>query len=157
MADIKPDVLLMLCDDDELHPLYLKRLDEFFAKNPDVMSCYSKVVCFDPLKGSTLGLDLVEEDDHEMAVKLNRWDGPICGNCRVDASQVAWRVGCHQAGAWFKFPSVKDQDAHFFQSLYDQCGPMYPTGFVGQFKGVHEKQLGQVGAWRAWTEKGIDK
>lgn len=153
--DVNPDVILMLCDDDELHPLYLKNLDKFFTENTKATSCYSKVICFDPLKESTT--DLAIREDHPMAIKLNRWEVPMNGCSRVDASQVAWRADCHRAGAWFQYPSVKDQDAYFFQSLYEHCGPMMPTDFFGQYKGVHEKQLGVVGAWKAWTEGNIDK
>jgi len=151
LYEVRPDLFCMLCDDDELHPEYLANLNTFFDKNSKIMSCYSKVVCCNPLTGE------VYDSSHPMATKLNRWDVPICGSCRVDASQVAWRASCHEAGAWFHYPCVKDHDAHFFQALYDRCGPMHPTGFVAQYKGVHEKQLGNLGAWRAWVEKDIDK
>lgn len=155
MWDIRPDALVMLCDDDELHPEYLKNLSEYFDKNPKVSSCYSKVICFNPLTESTE--NLVPDPLHPMAANLNAWHKPINGCSRVDASQVAWRVGCHEAGAWFHSPCVKDHDAHFFNALNQHCGPMHPTGFYSQYKGVHDKQLGKVGAWKAWTEKNLDK
>lgn len=134
---------VMLCDDDELHPHYLKNLSDYFESHPDVLYCYSKIKIFNPLcqkTGDALGLDN----------KYNRWDTPINPVGKVDASQVAWRLDCNKVcGARFADstscvpgkPWVKDTDKGFFESLHEKCGPCHPTGFVAQYKGVHDYQL----------------
>jgi glycosyltransferase involved in cell wall biosynthesis len=152
---LKVDAFIILCDDDELHPEYLKKLNEYFIANPNVLSCYSKVIFYNPLLETS---DNVKSDQQNSSLaKLNSFDKPLNGFRKVDASQVAWRACCYTMGARFPFPTPKDQDAGLFESLAKNCGLMHPTGFVGQYKGVHPKQLGVVGAFNAWTKKDIDK
>jgi uncharacterized phage-like protein YoqJ len=153
-AQIKPDILLMLCDDDELHPLYLKKLDEYFTNNHDVMSCYSNVICYDPLHETSE--NCFPERHAKFSSKLNQWNVSINGTDKVDASQVAWRSSCHDRGVRFPFPCVKNHDSGLFSAMNHFCGPMHYTGFVSQYKGVHSKQLGKVGAYKAWFGKDID-
>ncbi len=149
------DAFVILCDDDELHPEYLKKLNDYFINNPDVLSCYSNVIFYNPLVETS---DNITTDQEKCTlVKLNSHNQPINGCGKVDASQVAWRSHCYTMGARFPFPTPKDHDAGLFNSLAQYCGPMHPTGFVGQYKGVHSKQLGNVGAFNAWMKKEIDK
>lgn len=149
------DAFVILCDDDELHPEYLKKLDEYFVAHPDVLSCYSNVIFYNPLAETS---DDIKTDQEKCPlVKLNSHTQPINGCGKVDASQVSWRACCYTMGARFPFPTPKDHDAGLFNSLAQHCGPMHPTGFVGQYKGVHPKQLGNVGAFNAWIKKDIDK
>jgi glycosyltransferase involved in cell wall biosynthesis len=155
IAQLQADAFVILCDDDALHPEYLKNLNDYFVANPTVLSCYSKVILFNPLAETP---DKIKSDfKNSPLTKLNNPIGPINGCRRVDASQVAWRACCYDMGARFPYPTPKDQDAGLFHSLYTHCGPMYPTGFVSQYKGVHPKQLGEVGAFKAWTVRDIDK
>jgi hypothetical protein len=137
------DVGIMFCDDDQLYPTYLKNLSEFFTNNPDVLYCYSKIHLYNPLLQKIDGV-------HNLTGRYNQWSEPINPVNNVDASQVAWRLDCcKKLGAWFADSTLKedgkpwtrDTDKSFFQNLYEKCGPCYPTGFVGQFKGVHDYQL----------------
>lgn len=144
MRESDADIAFILCDDDEITPWYLKRLAGFFSNHPRILYCYSKVFMYNPLVQKS-------EDVKKQAVgKFNKWDEPINPVGKVDASQVAWRLDCCKVhGAWFKEstkqvpgkPWTKDTDKSFFENLYDKCGPCKPTGFVGQFKGVHDYQL----------------
>ena len=152
-----PDIFFLLCDDDEIHPDYLNKLNQFFTQNPNVNSCYSNVICYDPLKETSEGCDQTGKPYFKFSAKLNQWNVPMNGMCKVDASQVAWRASCHDRGAWFPFPAAMDHDARFFNALYETSGPMEYTGFVSQYKGIHAKQLGTVGAYQAWIKKDIDK
>jgi len=143
MRESDADVALILCDDDELHPRYLKRLSRFFDNNPEVLHCYSKIHLYNPFFQK---VDAVNNLSH----KYNRWKKPINPVGKVDATQVAWRLDCcKKHGAWFKDstrgglgkPWVNDTDKSLFQNLFAKCGKCHPTGFVGQYKGVHDYQL----------------
>lgn len=137
------DVGIILCDDDELVPDYLKNLSNFFSKHPNVKYCYSKIHLYNPLFQKSDKVD-------NIVGKFNANQGAINPINHVDATQVAWRLSCCKTdGAWFRDntkevegkPWVKDTDKSFFENLYRHCGDCVPTGFVGQYKGIHEYQL----------------
>jgi glycosyltransferase involved in cell wall biosynthesis len=143
MRNSDADIAIMLCDDDELHPEYLRNLSEYFAKNTEILYCYSKIHLFNPLLTRT-------DSVNNLNNKYNEWSGPIEPANRVDATQVAWRLDCcKKYDAWFADstlsvpgkPWVKDTDKSFFENLFEKCGPCHPTGFVAQYKGVHDYQL----------------
>jgi hypothetical protein len=143
MKDSNADVGIMLCDDDELVPTYLKGLSDFFELNPNVLYCYSKIHLYNPFYKKS-------EDVNNVTGKYNIHTGPINPVNKVDATQVAWRLSCCKVhGAWFKDntrsvpgkPWMKDTDKSFFENLYEKCGMCYPSGLIGQFKGVHDYQL----------------
>ena len=142
IATSNADVAIILCDDDEIHPKYLKNLSDFYDNNPTVMYAYSKIHLFNPLFQSS---SVVNNLNH----KYNQWSDPINPAGKVDASQVSWRLDCcNKLGAWFKDstksiekPWINDTDKGFFENLHDKCGLCYPTGFVGQYKGIHDYQL----------------
>lgn len=138
------DIGIILCDDDELVPNYLKGLSDFFTRNPQVLYCYSKIYMYNPIIQTS---SLAKKN---LTGKFNQWAGPIDPVNKVDASQVAWRLDCcKKHGAWFKEstkevpgkPWTKDTDKSFFENLYSKCGLCHPSGLVGQFKGVHDYQL----------------
>lgn len=88
------DIGVMFCDDDELHPMYLKNLSDYFDSHPEILYSYSKIHLFNPLKQKSTNVDNLDS-------KYNQWDGPINPVNRVDASQVAWRLECcRNHGAW---------------------------------------------------------
>lgn len=137
------DVALILCDDDELVPTYLRDLSRYFVDHPEVLHCYSKVHIFNPLRQTSEGVN-------NLTGRFNQWNKPINPVNHVDASQVAWRMECcKKHGAWFaettKYvpgkPWTKDTDKSFFENLYEKCGLCHPTGFPGQYKGIHDYQL----------------
>jgi glycosyltransferase involved in cell wall biosynthesis len=145
------DIGIMLCDDDALYPTYLRDLSRFFTENPDTMSCYSKVIVYD-------ALHKLPEESTDTNCPLNRHTGPINGNCMVDASQGAWRLRCNKEfGARFPDSQSRNHDGALYDELYRKCGPMLPTGVIGQYKGIHERELVFVGPEKAWTEKKVDK
>jgi hypothetical protein len=144
MRESDADIALILCDDDELVPMYLKGLSDFFTNHPKILYCYSKVFMYNPLVQKSGNVK------RRFNGKFNQHEGPINPVNKVDASQVAWRLSCcKEHGAWFREstkevpgkPWTRDTDKGFFQNLYDKCGPCHPTNFPGQFKGVHDYQL----------------
>lgn len=141
----KSQIGIILCDDDLLHPLYLKNLNDFFEQKKDIPYCYSKIELFNPNKGS-------------QSIQLGRWnncEGPINPVNNLDSSQVAWRLKCNfEYDAWFEEgtkhgdqPMILSTDALYFKNLYDKCGICYPTGFVSQYKAIHDAQM-------LWHNKG---
>ena len=143
MRESDADVGIMLCDDDELHPEYLKNLSRYFADHPSVLYCYSKIYVYNPLIQKS-------DDAQNLTSRYNAWASPIDPVAKVDATQVAWRLSCcKDHGAWFadstKFidgkPWTRDTDRGFFENLSARCGLCHPTGFVSQYKGIHDYQL----------------
>lgn len=134
-------IAIILCDDDALHPHYLSNLNTYFNQNPKVNSCYSNVITYDPLNENyTNALD--RPIDYEFY--LNYQNNPISPSNIVDASQVAWRTSCNKYyHAWFPEYLDKNHDAAFYKKL-EKCGLTHYTGFVSQFKGIHDMQLGKV-------------
>ncbi len=137
------DIAIMLCDDDQIHPNYLKNLDEFFDNNPQIMYCYSKIHIYNPLLQDMKQIS-------NLAERYNKWNAPINPANKVDASQVAWRLDCcKKNNAWFvestkltsDKPWIKDTDKSFFENLYEKCGDCFPTSFVSQYKAIHDYQL----------------
>lgn len=138
------DIGIILCDDDELHPEYLRNLNLFFQNNINIDYCYSKIIIFNPLINDTSTID------YNIDNKYNMHNGPINPVGRIDASQVAWRLSCcKEKNAWFsettKFvdgkPWTRDTDRAFFENLFEKCGECYPTNFISQYKGIHDYQL----------------
>jgi len=144
MEESNADVALMLCDDDELVPTYLKDLSAYFLQHPNILYCYSKLYLYNPI------LQKSEDASRSTNNKWSNFTAPLNPVNHLDASQVAWRLDCcKKHGAWFKDntkfvpgkPWTKDTDKSFFENLFEKCGPCHPTGFVGQFKGIHDYQL----------------
>ena len=137
------DYAIILCDDDELHPVYLYNLNDFFNNHNDILYCYSDLILYNPLLQRSCDAELVHN-------KYNVYKEPI--NCagKVDASQVAWRLSCNKVhNAWFaettgidiKRPWMINTDQYFFEQLHDKCGFGHYTGFFSQYKGIHDYQL----------------
>ncbi len=137
------DVAFILCDDDEILPDYMFNLSKFFLANPSVMYCYSGVHLYNPILQKSCDVDNVTG-------KFNQWNIPVEPVGKLDASQVAWRLNCcKEFGAWFAEstnvikdrPWTSDTDRSFFEQLTLKCGLCVPTGFVGQYKAIHDHQL----------------
>ena len=143
MRESNADIGIMLCDDDELVPTYLKGLSDYFTANQKVMYCHSKIHLYNPLFNS-------REEVDNITGRYNKHNGPVNPVNNVDATQVAWRLSCcKEHDAWFvettKFvegqPWAKDTDKSFFENLYAKFGDAQFSGLVGQYKGIHDYQL----------------
>ena len=142
MKESEADIALILCDDDELVPTYLKGLSDYYSSN-EVPYGYCKLHLYNPLFQKSKNVNNVSG-------KFNRWNEPVDPVGKLDASQVSWRLSCcKEQGAWFadstKFvkgkPWTRDTDRAFFENLSGKCGLCHPTGLIGQFKGIHDYQL----------------
>ena len=138
------EIAVPLNDDDQLHPEYLAKLNYFLTEHPEVLYCYSNIHLYNPLTQAA-------EDVKHTSGPYNEHTGPINLYGKCDASQVAWRVSCNtEKDAWFaestvernkEMPWATNTDAEFFNQLYEKCGPAYYSGFVSQYKGIHDYQL----------------
>lgn len=138
------DYAITLCDDDELHPVYLANLNKFFNDNPSVWHCYSDVQIYNPL------MQQASEVTIDLNSRYNKHREPINAAGKLDASQVAWRLYCNKVkDAWYDEttigepgqPWANNLDQNYFNSLFEKCGPCIYTGFVSQYKGIHDYQL----------------
>lgn len=145
LSETDCDIVITLCDDDQLHPLYLKNLNHYFLKNKDVMYCYSNIYIFNPNLESP-------EELTSFSGPYNSYKEPISCYGKVDASQVAFRIECiRNYNIWYRetTKSSKDNenplkyslDGELFKDFYSKIGPAYYTGFASQYKGMHENQL----------------
>lgn len=147
LAYTDADIVITLCDDDELYPDYLRNLNRFFLKNKDVMYCYSNIHLYNPMI----------ENSSEVSVlsgPYNEHVGPIECYGKVDGSQVAFRIGCiRDHNIWYRDttkgskPWSEDKpwsynlDGELFKEFFKKIGPAQYTGFVAQYKGIHEYQM----------------
>ncbi len=106
--------------------------------------CYSNIHLYNPLT-----------DDHRSITTLggpyNQWTTPIDCYGKVDGSQVAFRLSCVRdydiwyddstRSAYSDNPWICTQDEGLFRKFAKKLGPAIYTGFVAQYKGVHEHQL----------------
>jgi len=128
------DIALMLCDDDALHPKYLANLNEWFTSNPQHNYCHSHVSPYDPFTQLPATAPIQGF--------WTNYDTPIYPGCRVDASQVAWRLPqMKAAGIWFPEQQTANLDAAVYGAMHAAWGDCYPTGFLGQYKGVYGTAL----------------
>lgn len=133
------DLGIMLCDDDALAPEYLARLSDFYMAHPNLNYSYGHVLTYDPydpvpysqIKGNYVHF-------------LNYNDQPIDPYCKVDASQVSWRLDAFvEDGIRFPFPQTSALDADVYRQMYNVWGPCRFNGLVTQYKGVFSDQMGK--------------
>jgi hypothetical protein len=132
------DIGLMLCDDDALMPNVLGQLNDYYTMNPHVQYSYGHVLTYNPYDAPNY-----QNIKGRYGSSLNNYDQPINAFCKVDASQVSWRMGFYKnAGISFPFPQTAALDAIVYQQMYDMMGPCEFNGKFVQYKGVFPDQLG---------------
>jgi len=132
------DIGLMLCDDDALLPNTLHDLNEYYIHNPHTSYSYGHVLTYNPYDAPNYsGIK------GRYGSSLNNYDQPINAFCRVDASQVSWRMDAYKnAGIQFPHPQTAALDAIVYQQMYDMMGFCHFNGKFVQYKGVFPDQLG---------------
>lgn len=129
------DAVVILCDDDALHPKYFTNLNDWFTRNRHKKYCYSHIIPFDPEKENPFQV--------EIRSHVTNVTGLIHCSNRVDSSQVAFRRSCFtEGGASYKSPRTKNLDSDLFAQLFELYGPCHYTGFYSQYKGWFRGQLG---------------
>jgi glycosyltransferase involved in cell wall biosynthesis len=126
------DVAILLADDDALHPDYLTKLEEFFKRNNNAYyaSCY--VSPYNPMK-----------ETYFTALKNFKVSAKTMNNERLDSSQIAWSLDANKyLNLWLPEKGIKDYDVKFINRM-KETGMIWETGYYGQFKGTHQRQLGK--------------
>jgi glycosyltransferase involved in cell wall biosynthesis len=141
------DLGIMLCDDDALTKEYLKNLSNFFEKNEEINHTYSNVLFYhydnQKYTDSQNEIPNLPFNNYISIHNLNSFTTPMSPEATFDASQVCWRLKCNKEGnVWFDEVRLMNHDEDFYRKLSNKYGPSYPTGFIGQCKGVSENQLG---------------
>lgn len=132
------DIVVVLCDDDAMHPEYCSNMNKFFTENPDQVWGYSHVIAFDP----TL------QDYHTTPLtpyfSYNGHTKPIEPACAVDSSQVVYRADCtRKDNIEWPYPKTGCLDMDFYNRMVPKYGLCPFMGFVGQYKAVFADQMGR--------------
>lgn len=138
------DICVTLCDDDEFHPDYLWNLNLYFLQNPEVMYCWSNIHLFNPFKQKAEGINNLSGIYNELTESVNPYG-------RLDGSQVAFQIkAIREHNIWYRDTTKSNGGEHawsynldgeLFKQFYNKFGSCPYTGFVAQYKGVHERQL----------------
>jgi hypothetical protein len=137
------DILVPLCDDDALLPNYLNDLSSFYAQNPEVPWAYCHVKYFNPNEEHYSSATTTPNLQVNSSVNLNAHNTAIHPSCRVDSSQVSFRMSSiENKKDFYPSPQTKDLDRSAFEKFYVSAGPCYFCGCFGQYKGWFEDQLG---------------
>lgn len=146
MKQSDADIVIVLCDDDQLHHNYLGNINNFFIENSDIMYCYSYVDLYNPITDTVPNGNIFNK---------YYFEGIINPVGKIDVSQVAWRMECFkqvqmpESTIIGNKPWLKDTDLSWFEQLYNRFGGCHPTGFISQHKGIHDYQL-------VWHKKTTD-
>ena len=141
MKESDADIALMISDDDALVDGYLEDLNFFYNMNPKAIWSYCHVIAYDPMKEvpcQTLKFRDQKQWNTGATVKLN-WTTPINPFCKLDATQVSWKI--NEGISSFPEKQTKNLDASFYQSMYEKFGNAVFNGCTGVFKGFHSDQL----------------
>lgn len=138
------DIAITLCDDDELEPYYLKNISNYFENNIDQVWCYSHLAIFNPFfeKTEEISLDKIPNCVYNFSTN------PINPVGKLDSSQIAYKLSLFNEGIKYpetsksgEYPWLINPDLELFEMIYAKYGECHFTGFVSQFKGVHDYQL----------------
>jgi len=129
------DHAVMLCDDDVLCPGYLNRLNTYYNENPNVHYAYSHIKTYNP--SVEVPSNVKEVRPH----KLN-YTGPMQPYYALDMSQVSFSLQRFKKdGIQFYSPWTVNIDAELFGQMFQKWGLCQFTGFLGQYKAIHDDSL----------------
>ena len=137
------DIFILLCDDDALTHDYMEKLNIFYNKNPNEQWSYCHLNFYNPeverytdSKNNCSNISL-------NGVNLNAHFTPINPYCRVDSSQVSFRIDSLVSKTiLYPHPYTANLDAYIFKNFHTVWGDCLFNGIVGQHKGWFENQLG---------------
>ena len=139
------DIVVMMSDDDAVYDTYFSELNDFYSKNLEVMYSYCHITPFDPMGQipcpTLKHLNNGTSWNTKATSRLN-WAVPINPFCKLDATQVSWRISCcKEHKVWLPETQTKNLDASFYQSMFEKFGNCVFNGATGIYKGFHEGQL----------------
>lgn len=145
IKDSDADIVVMMSDDDAVHPDYFINLNNFYNLN-DVKYAYSHIIPFDPY------IEIIDENtifnlskkswNTRAEINLNKTIS-LNPYCNVDSTQISWKIECNKNdGVWFPEEQTKNLDASFYNQMYTKYGLCMFTGFYSMYKAFHSDQLG---------------
>ena len=138
MYNTNADIGIMLCDDDALAPEYLAGLNDYYSNHNEVNYSYGHISPFSPKNYKD-----IKDVPLTLAFHLNH-TVPIDPYCKVDASQVSWRIKpVIEHSIKFIYPKTTDLDANFYRLLYNSFSDCIFNNLVAQHKGWHSDQMGK--------------
>ena len=137
------DIFILICDDDALTHDYMEKLNVYYKKNPNEHWSYCHLNFYNPEIESYIDSKNFCENPELNGVNLNSKVTPINPFCRVDSSQVSFRVDSLKTkNILYPHPYTSGLDAQIFNSFYNVWGSCPFNGIVGQHKAWFENQLG---------------
>jgi glycosyltransferase involved in cell wall biosynthesis len=137
------DIFILICDDDALTHDYMEKLNIFYNKNPKEVWSYCHLNFYNPdVENYTQSKEICVNPSLN-GVNLNAHFMPINPYCRVDSSQVSFRIdSLIEKNIFYPYPYTVNLDAFIFNNFYNVWGNCPFNGIVGQHKGWFENQLG---------------
>jgi glycosyltransferase involved in cell wall biosynthesis len=137
------DIFILICDDDALNHDYLEKLNKYYLSNPNEVWSYCHLNFFDPNSETYVNSTSVPKLPYLNPVNLNAFNYPIPPSCRVDSSQVTFRIkSMIEKQVFYPSPQTHDHDRTVFEDFYSKWGLCPFNGIVGQCKGWFNDQLG---------------
>lgn len=127
------DLVIVLCDDDALHPECVANCINWFTENPDKLWGYGHIQDFNPHKEKPGAV--VRGSDY------NQHTGPVDPVCRLDSTQVVFRREVFDKCS-YPFPATGALDADVFAHVMAITDKVEYMGFVTQYKGRFPGQMG---------------
>lgn len=146
------DYVMILCDDDALHPSFFKEFNDFINQEGQSVKpyYYNHTIIYDCLVESwKMGLERGNKNHF-----TNRHTEPISPRNRIDSSQVIYsRTKFLENGLSYPFPQTKDLDASIYGQMVHHWGLCYFTGLISQIKSHNGLNLGNRHNDNLWNTK----
>src|SRR5258705_1607329 len=131
------DIVVVLCDDDGMHPEYCNNMNKFFTENPAEVWGYSHVIAFDPTIQDYHTTPLTPGFSYNGHVKR------IEPACAVDSSQVVFRADCtRKDNIEWPYPKTGCLDMDFYNRMVPKYGFCPFIGCVWQYKTLFSDPIG---------------
>ena len=143
IANSDADIFMLICDDDALNHDYLEKLNNYYVSNPNEVWSYCHLNFFNPNYETYLSSIHNPRLPYLNPTNLNAFDYPIPPSCRVDSSQVTFRIkSMIEKQIFYPSPKTHDHDRAVFEDFYNKWGNCPFNGLIGQCKGWFNDQLG---------------
>ena len=121
----------------------MEKLNIFYNKNPNEHWSYCHLNFYNPEVESYQNSKSYCDNIQLNKVNLNANFMPINPYCRVDSSQVSFKIdSLIKKKILYPHPYTSNLDAHIFNNFHSAWGSCSFNNIVGQHKGWFENQLG---------------
>ena len=146
------DYVMILCDDDAIHPNFFKKFNDFINQEGDNRKAYyyNHTIIYDCLTENwKTGLERGNKNHF-----TNRHTQPISPSFNVDSSQIIYsRRKFLSDGLSYPFPQTKNLDAAIYSQMVHHWGLCHFTGLDCQIKSHNGLNLGNRHGGNIWSTK----